>query len=65
MLLVRDLVTFFTDDVADNAAADATLVASFIDISYLEKGKSDKNKGNLISLWRACVNSVEVEIQIK
>ena len=34
ILLDRVLVTRLTEDVADAAAAEATLVASFIDISY-------------------------------
>ena len=34
MLFDKDLVIFLTDEVADAAVADATLVASFIDISH-------------------------------
>jgi len=33
-LFANDLVTRFTDEIDDEAAADATMVASFIDISY-------------------------------
>ena len=35
ILLVRVLVTFFTDELADAAASEATFVASFIDISHI------------------------------
>ena len=35
MLLVNVLVTFFTDDIDDAAAAEATFVASLIDMSHI------------------------------
>ena len=47
MLFDKDLVIFLTDEVADAAVADATLVASFIDIShYLYITQETLNRNN-------------------